>query len=480
MAGTLKGNLVWNSSYQILTVLAPLITVPYVSRVLGPEQVGMYSYTYAIAYYFVLFATLGMAQYGVRLIAETRNDRVARSKCFWSAWAAQLCVSIPVAAVYLIYSLISPVGGRTVALLWGLWVMAAVLDISWLFFGMEEFKLPTIRNFITKAAGIVLILTLCKTENDLWAYILGTSLAFFANSILLMPYIHKYVDFIAPSWDEIRRHFAPNLHLFAPVIAVSLYMQFNKLLLGQFSGLEQVGYFEYSDKIVRLPLTLITALCSVMLPHMTRKLAAGDRKGALRLLGESYWFILALAVGITFGIASISPELVPVYLGTGYDPCKLAIPTEVFALPFISGSNILGMQYLLPSHADKQYSRSVWTGAVVNIICCVAFLGSYGALGAAVATVVAEASVFFYQCWSVRRELPIRIYIGESLPFYVIGVITFAAIRLFVHYAEIAFGVGWVLLLLEILFAILVYGLMAFAWCYKRDKISVLKSFLLK
>ena len=480
MAGTLKGNLIWNSSYQVLTVLAPLITVPYVSRVLGAEQVGMYSYTYAIAYYFVLFATLGMAQYGVRLIAETRNDRAARSRCFWSAWAAQLCVSIPVAVVYLVYALVSPIGGRVVALLWGLWVLSAVLDISWLFFGMEEFKMPTIRNFITKVAGIIIILTLCKSEDDLWAYVLGTSLAFFANSVLLFPYIHKYVDFVHPTWDEVRRHFVPNLHLFAPVIAVSLYMQFNKLLLGQFSGLEQVGYFEYSDKIVRLPLTLITALCSVMLPHMTRKLANGDREGAHRLLGESYWFILALAIGIAFGIASVSPELVPVYLGNGYDPCKTVIPTEVFALPFISGSNILGMQYLLPSHADKQYSRSVWTGAVVNIVFCLLLLNELGALGAAVATVVAEASVYGYQCWSVKRDLPMGKYIRESLPFWVFGVITFAATRGFVSYSEGIFGMGWSLLLLEILFAIIVYGLLSLVWCYKKDKIRVLRSFLLK
>lgn len=469
---SLRNNFLWNSSYQVLLIIAPLITIPYVSRVLGATQVGVYSYTYSIANYFVLFATLGMAQYGVRLVAQAGDDRQERSRRFWSAWAAQLCVAVPVALAYLVYALINPAGGVTVALIWGLWVLSAVLDISWLFFGVEEFKTPTVRNFITKIAGIAVILVFCNDEGDLWAYVLGISGAYFANSVLLWPFVSRYVDFVRPTWREIKTNFAPNLRLFAPVIAVSLYMSFDKILLGSISGMEQAGYFEYADKIARMPLAIVTALCTVMLPHMTAKLAAGEQDAAKHVLGRIIWMVLAAAIGVAFGIAAVSPELVPVFLGDGYEPCVYIIPAVAAALPFISASNAIGINYMLPTCLDKPYTRSVWTGAIVNIALCLVLLRPLGAMGAAIATIFTEAAVLGFQCWSVRHDLPLGSYLRGAIPFLVIGVLMDAALRVLVSWMMPWLGLGWLLLIVEILLAIVIYGALALCWCWKCGRLD--------
>lgn len=475
---TLRSNFLWNSSYQVLLIVAPLITIPYVSRTLGATQTGVYSYTYSITNYFVLFATLGMAQYGVRLIAQAGDDREERSRRFWSAWSAQLCVAMPVAFAYLIYSIVDPAGGRLIALIWGLWVLSAALDISWLFFGVEEFKAPTVRNFITKIAGIIIILVFCKDEGDLWAYVLGISGAYFANSVLLWPFTSQYVDFVRPTWDEVRENFAPNIRLFAPVIAVSLYMSFDKILLGSISGMEQSGYFEYADKIARMPLAIVTALCTVMLPHMTAKIATNELAGAKKVLDKIIWIVLAAAIGVSFGIAAVSLELVPVFLGDGYEPCVYIIPAVAAALPFISASNVIGINYMLPACLDKPYTRSVWTGAIVNISLCLLLLRPFGAMGAAIATIFTEAAVLGLQCLAVRKDLPLLSYLGGAVPFLFIGIIMTVALRILLVFLISLLGVGWILLVIEILLAIVIYGGLSLCWCWRCGRLNDILSLL--
>lgn len=479
MKKSIKKNFLWNSSYQLLLILVPLITIPYVSRVLGATQIGIYSYTYSVAYYFVLFAKLGMDQYGVRLISKTAEDRKVRSEEFCSAWCAQILLSIPIIIIYLIYAFLYN-NYREISLLWALWVISAAADVSWLFFGVEEFAMPTIRNFVTKISGIIFIFAFCKDEGDLWAYVLGISLAYFANSAINLPYIGKYIDFQRPKWGKVKEHFIPNIRLFAPVVAVSLYMQFNKVLLGTMSNMEETGFYEYADKIARMPLTVVTALCTVMLPHMTAKLSAGKVDEARNILGKSFWIVTGTAVGVACCISSIASELVPVFLGSGFEPCKIIIPTVALALPFISGSNVLGMQYMLPSGLDRAYTRSVWTGAIVNIIVCLLLIPKIGAMGAAVATILAEGSVLLYQGASLRGALPIGQYMRGIVPFLCVGIVTFILTRLTVRALSGIFEVGWPLLIIETVFVLIYYITIVLIWCKRTNRLNEIISLIRK
>ena len=399
---------------------------------------------------------LGMAQHGVRVIAGAKT-RADRSCAFWSAWGSQLCISVPVAVVYFVYLLCAPQGGLLVAAIWSLWVISASLDVSWLFFGCEDFRMPTERSFITKMASILGIFILVKNAEDLWLYVLCISLSYFANMLLLWPFVHRHVDWFRPKWSDIKRNFIPNLRLFAPVVAISLYTSLDKIMLGSISGMVQSGLFEYSEKLSKMPMSLITALGTVMLPRMTAALAAGRRADALQSLGKSMFVMEAAAMCLAFGIAAISPEFSIVFLGEGFEDCRFIMPVIAMTIPIISASNVIGVQYMLPTFSDRAYTLSVFSGAVVNVGLNLVLLKPFGALGAAVATVAAEAAVLFFQIWVVRDDLPLVSYARNALPFLLLGFFMYLVVRFYAMFLSPYWGVGWGLLLSEIVIGGIVF-----------------------
>lgn len=475
MAGSVRKNFLWNASYQLLLVLAPLVTTPYLSRVLGPEQVGVYSYTYSVTNYFVLFATLGMANYGVRVIAAAGSDRVRRSRSFWSAYLSQVLVCIPVTFLYTIYALLEPEGGFAIAIVWGMWVVSAILDVSWLFFGVENFKLPTERSFVTKLASIAIIFLFVRTPEDLWVYCAAIAGSYLANQIIMWPFVRRHVDWVRPDWYEIRSHFLPNLRLFAPVVAISLYTSLDKIMLGSISGMEQAGFYEYSEKISKLPMAVITALGTVMLPRMTAALSEGREERAKTLLGESMWVMQAAAMAMAFGISAVAPEFAVVFFGPGYESCAQIMPIVAAVVPIISASNVIGVQYMLPTFSDKEYTLSVCMGAVVNVALNLMLLKSFGAIGAAVATVCAEAAVLGFQCWVVRRDLPLARYLGGALPFLVMGCVMAVCVRLVAVVLGAASVVG---LIVEVLTGAICYTILAVMWCAASGRLGLLRHLL--
>ncbi len=462
---SLKSNFLYQASYQVLLILIPLITTPYLSRTLGAEGVGTFSYTQAIANYFVMFATLGMSTYGVREIAAAGDDREVRSRSFCSAFVSQLLVSIIVVAAYGFYiAFAQPAGGVSVALVWGLWVFSAAIDISWLLFGVEEFKIPTMINIATKLATLVIIFGFVHAPEDLWLYCFAISGSLCASLVLLWPLVRRYVDFVCPSWGEVVRHFKPSLVLFIPVIAISLYTSMDKILLGAMAGMEQAGFFEYSEKLSRMPLAIVTAMGTVMLPRMTSSLAEGKREEALGLLENAVWAMMAIAFALAFGIAAIAPEFAPVFLGEEFASCDVIMMVLAVVIPLISMTNVIGRQWLIPMQRDKYYTISVCVGAVVNVAVNLALIPSFGAMGAAIATVSAEFSVLVAQMIFARGELPFGRYAVNVAPFIVIGIIMTAAVR----FAADAFYTIWGLsvqgLALEIVIGASLFAVMAIGW----------------
>lgn len=428
--GSLKKNFAFNSAYQLLQVITPLVTTPYLARVLGPEQSGVFSYTQSITNYFVLFATLGISTYGVRAIAQCGDDRKLRSKVFWGAYASQLISGGLAALAYVAYAVFIHEGGMLITLLWSLWLIFAAMDVSWLLFGCEEFKIPTIRSTATKLLSLVFIFAFVKTRDDLWLYVLAISGSFFLNGIIVWPFVRRYVDYVRPSASEVKRHLRGNIGLFVPVIAVSVYTTLDKIMLGMMSSEEQVAFFSYSERISRLPLSVLQALGVVMMPRMSYLLMEGQREKALGLLKNSIWIMLAASMALAFGISAVAPEFVPVFLGEGYEPCVGIMTFLVVIIPVISATNVIGKQYLLPLSRDREYTLSLIVGAGVNVVVNVILIPRMGAAGAAIGTIAAEVSILVVQVACVRGELPLLSYFRDCLPFACIGAMMFACIRL--------------------------------------------------
>lgn len=456
----LRKNFIYNILYQVLAIVLPLATSPYLSRVLGAEGMGIYSYTYSVAYYFFMFAMLGVNNYGNRCVARARGDTGALSRVFWSIWALQAVLALATTAGYIAYSVMLS-GSPSVALIWVPYVLSAGLDVNWLFFGLEEFRVTVGRNFVVKLSTFALTFLLVRGDDALPAYIFLMSVSYLVSVMVLWPFVRKRVRSYLPSPCEVAARVKPNLVLFVPVVAVSLYTVLDRVMLGQMSSMEQTGYFESALKVAQMPFTLISALGTVMLPRVSNLMARGESGEARRYLGVSMWLALMLSSVFAFGLAGVADVFAPVFFGQGFEACGPLICALVAEMPFMAWANVLRTQYLIPAGRDRAYVLSVIVGAVVNVVVNVALIPPLGAMGAAMGTVAAEAAVCIVQAWSVAGELPQGRWLVENLPFFAIGAAMFTAVRALGS----SMGASITTLAAQIALGGAVFAVLSFAWC---------------
>lgn len=401
-------NYLYNAGYQILLMLAPLLTTPYISRVLGANNNGINTYTNGWVTFFYLAGQLGIFLYGNREIAYQRKDKYKRSKTFWSIISLQIFTSSIALIAYLIAVFLFSSAFKTYFLLQALWIVAYGIDISWYFMGMEDFKKTVSRNTIVKLITIALIFILVRNQNDLAKYIFLLGFAQLAGSLTLWPYLRKNIQWVKISEWHPLKHFYPALLLFIPTITTQIYLVVNRIMLGRMAPQAAVSQFNFGDNIVKLVLAIVTATGTVMLPHIANKFASGDVKGVRDSLYKSFDFVTAVSVPMMFGLMAIANKFAPWFLGNEYGPTGGVIFWEAPAILMIAWSNVTGTQYLMPTHREHQYTISVTIGAVVNIVANIFLISLYGANGAAIATVISEFAVtvvqLFYIKGTIRRR----------------------------------------------------------------------------
>lgn len=452
----LKKNFIYNICYQALILVLPLITVPYVSRVLGVDGIGVYSYTYAVVNYFMLVAMLGINNYGNRTIAKCRDNKELRSENFWSVYFIQLIMSAWMVLAYMGYlSLFDNQYGR-IALIQAIHLLANGMDINWFFFGMEKFRLTVTRNMIIKIISLMFIFGLVKESSQIWLYTLILSGSALASQLLLWPFLLQEVCFCKINFRKIKRHILPIIKLFIPVIAISLYRVMDKIMLGGFAGVRQVGYYEQAEKIVNMPMGIITALGTVMLPRVSHMVSKGSLEEIKRYIQVSIKFIMFLAFPICFGIIGIAKDIVPLFLGEAFIPTASVLKLLSVTIIFLAFANVIRTQFLIPNDRDKDYMVSVIFGAVVNLILNLLLIKPYQAVGACIGTVAAEFAVMFYQAFRVRNDLPVKKYLMDILPFFFKA----AGMVFVVCLVGKSIDTVWVRLLLQIGSGVVIYGIL--------------------
>lgn len=433
---SIKKNFTYNFIYQLLILIIPLITMPYVSRIIGAEGVGIYSYVSAISNYFILFSMLGLNNYGNRSIAKVRDDILLLSKTFWEIYFLQILTCLTVIILYISYIFIIRPQYYEFLIIQILFVSSSLLDINWLFFGLEKFKLTITRNIFIKVITVVSIFLLVREEADLLTYIVIISVSSFLSQLALWPYLKKFVIWKKPCISAIFSHIKPNLILFIPVISISLYKIMDKLMLGSFSNVLQLGYYENAEKINQVQISLATALGTVMLPRMSNLVAKDNMKEYKIIIRNSMQFVMFLSMALCFGIMSISKEFIPIFLGGEFEESIKILNVLAPAGIFVSWANVIRTQYLIPNSNDRVYVISVILGAITNLIFNIIFIPKLGAVGAAIGTLVAECTVMLYQTISTRKLLDINQYIKDSTIFILSGIIMLLFVRVVSRYVN--------------------------------------------
>lgn len=463
MKKSIAKNYIYNLIYQMLTILLPLITTPYLSRVLGAEPIGIYGYTISIVTYFILFGTLGVSMYGQREIAYLQQDKKGRSKTFWEIIILRtVSLSISILLFYLIY-------GRSgeYALYYRILIVqlvANLFDISWLFQGIEEFDKTVVRNLIVKLLSLVLIFVLIKNPNDLWKYFVIYVGAELIGNITLWFYLPKYLEKVNIKELKIVKHIKPTISLFLPQIAIQIYTVLDKTMIGVITNdMVEVGYYEQAQKIVKAALTIAGALQTVMNSRIANAYSQKDQKEIKSCLGISINFVWFLTIPMMLGLIAVAPKFVPWYYGEGFDGVTPILIATAPILIAIGLSGITGVQYLIQIGKSKEFTISVTIGAITNIIFNIILIHFFGGVGAAIASVIAEITILLIQLRYFKEQFNIKEILNLSMKCFISGIVMFLAVKLVVYYLPVSI----LNTVIEILIGGIVYIAMLFVLKYK-------------
>ncbi len=416
-------NYLYNTVYQIMSMLIPLITMPYLTRVFNPEQLGLNSLSLSIANYFMLFGVLGMQMYGNRQIAYVRDDKEKLTKTFWSLYIVQLATSTISLSVYYIFISSFTTVNTTIYLIQGLNIVSVMIDISWLFMGMEDFKKVVIRNTFARLVGLACIFIFIKNSDDLLLYALLTVLVNIVSILLMWIYVPRYIGKVVIDKKIIRRTIRPLLKLFLPQIATQVYTLLARTLVGFLSTKDQVIFYDYSQKIVNMVLAMITSIGVVLLPRVSNIIGNGKREEVPKIIEKTFKIVSYLSIPMAIGLMCVSKILVswflaPEYLIVG----KLTAWTSLIIIA-VSWANIIGVQYLIATKQENKYTLSIIIAAIINLIMNVCLIPKYGASGAIISLIAAEYIGIIIQLILVRKQLPVKKMLLGIIKYIIVSLI---------------------------------------------------------
>ncbi len=432
-----RKNYIYRLFYEVLILITPFITTPYIARVLEADGNGAYEFTHSIVTYFMLFGALGNMGYGTREIARVRDDAERSSKLFWeiellTVFTCGICLIAWIGVVllserYQIYYLaLTP------------FLLSTMFDISWYFTGYEKIKNIVIRNSLVRILGIALLFLLVKKKEDLLLYCLINSGTALLGNLSMWAYLPKMLSPVDFRELRFRHHFHETLIYFIPTIATSVYTVLDKTLIGAITGSEfQNGYYGQATKVIKICKSVVfVAVNSVMGARISHLFAEGKLDEIRRRIGRSMDFIYLLGFGACFGVVGVARRFVPWFFGPGYDPVVPLLYLMVPLILIIGTSNCLGSQYFTPSGQRKRSAKVIVLGAAVNLCLNLLLIPRFEAGGATVASVIAELTITVlyvrmsggYMTWTAlwrysRKRLPAGavmcaavILLGNCLP----------------------------------------------------------------
>lgn len=422
---SIKQNYIYNLLYEVVLIITPFITTPYVSRVLGADGVGVYSFTYSIVTYFILIAGLGTTKYGQREVSYHQGDIEARSIAFWNTEIIRISTTSLMLICYLAFAFFQK-DNKLIYFILALNLVNVPLDISWAFQGMEEFGRIVGRNIIFRLLTVISIFIFVHDAGDVAVYSLCLSGLTALASASLWPFLRGRIR--KPNWKKltISSAFKTTLTFFVPTIAIQVYTYLDKTMIGVITGSSfQNGYYEQAHKIVAMALTVITAIGTVMIPRMGHLYANGKYEEIRSYLGKSFRFVWMLSIPMCLGIITVSDNFVPWFFGDGYDAVVPVLKIFSFLVIAIGLNNIMGLQYLIPTGNQNTYTFCVIAGAIVNLLCNLLLIPRFGAIGATVASVFAEICIAGIEFYIIRKEISFCWVLKSAIKYMIAGVVMF-------------------------------------------------------
>ena len=400
-------NYIYNFSNQILMLILPFITTPYVTRVFSSSELGSYGYYNSIVSYFALLATLGIGNYAVKEISSNSSNR---SKVFWEIYSIQLVFLFLSLGLYILLCLVNHSFHNVIAYIVGITLLSRAIDISWLFQGVEDFRSLTFRSVMIKLIGVVSIFIFIKEESDLYLYIFLLVFYELLGQIIMWIPAKNWLQKPVFSLKDSIKHLNSVFILFIPQVAISLYALLDRTLLGALVSTRDVGIFEQGSKLVNLLLVVVTTLSGVILPHISNLISEGQKEKVNQFYEFSFLVYNVVIFPMIAGMLIVNDNFVQFFLGSEFQDAKYAIMIMVWNMFFIGWTNIMGIQILIPHNKHKQFMVSTTIPAFFSITCNLVLIPYLGYIGASITSVLTESVVWIIQLYYARdimKELTI-------------------------------------------------------------------------
>lgn len=473
-----KINYIYNVAYQILNVLMPIATAPYVARTIGADGVGIGSYYSTVAGYFATFAMLGLTNYGSRTIAQCGERRHEQNKVFSSLFYMQIIMCVIMGLLYTGYIFLFIKANIAMASLYGLTIVASAINLNWYFWGIEEFKITVTRSFVVKIVTFISIFVMVKDTNDVLLYNAILVIGNFLGNMPLIIIAPKYVKLVSVSFRDVWRNFKPNVMLFIPIIGATLYRTVDKVMIGLMINFQEVGFYENADKIINICLGCIIALGQVMMPRSSNLLSTGKIDESKRLLEKSFRFSSLFSSAITFGLLSVSSIFIPIFLGDNFEDSASILSILSLSFLFLAWGNVLKTQVIIAGEKDDIYIKATFLGLIINFSLNSILIPIMKGDGAAIATVITEGCVFIYLAFKIKQDISVGKMLKQSFPYLAVGFVMM--IIVFIIRIQLDINIFSLIILICIGGVIFIIGCLILAFGFKDDLLLDMINIVLK
>lgn len=452
----LKKNLLISTLYQALALILPLITAPYVFRVLGVNNIGIFSYTHSYAEFFMLFGALGTISYGSREISMHRQDVKARSQLFWEIESLTIITTLFTIVIWAIGTVLFA-ANKMIFAIWSIALLGTLFDISWFYAGIEKFKHTIVQNLICKFLGMLSIFLFVRKSDDLWKYVLIIALTQTVSNVSMWIYLPRYICRISFRSMRLSKHFKETLVYFIPTIAISIYTILDRVLIGLIThDTYENGNYESATKIINISKTLAFVGVNMVMQSRISFLFAQKKYDEIKeKIKTSFNYMAFASVGLAFGLVGVAKHFIPLYYGSGYDKTIMLLQIMAPIVFIVSISNCLGSQYYNPSGLRAKSAKFIITGSLLNLVLNLLLIPRFKSEGAVVASIIAELVISYLYVKNCDGYITYRGIIGLYWKKIIAGLIMLVVI---VFEGDIIKG-HWLAVICEFLSGVCIYAI---------------------
>lgn len=404
---SVKYNFIMNAILTVAGIIFPLITFPYISRVLLVEGSGKVAFATSVVTYFTMFASLGIPTYGVRACAIVRDNKEKLSKTVQELLIISGGTTLLTYIVFGISLFVIPefAQERTLLLIVGLGIGLNTIGVQWLYNALEQYSYITTCSILFKVIGMILMFLLVKESSDYQIYGGVYVIASFGSYVLNFICLRKFVTFQKTGTYQFKQHLKHIMVFFAMSAGASIYLNLDVVMLRFLQSNEAIGYYNAGIKVKTVLVTCVTSLGTVLLPRLSYYIETADKKAFQLMVGKAFRFVVVAASAVTVYFSIFARESILLLSGEAFlpavGPMMILMPTVLL----IGLSNVTGIQILTPNGREREVMYSIWGGAILDFVLNLIVIPKFSANGAALSTLLAEGMVLLLQCWFLRDVL---------------------------------------------------------------------------